>query len=251
MKSFYEKNREDDGKLLVHGASEGFPAHYHRNLEIPIVLCGEQKLSVNDKELTLKDGCLTVIDSYDVHAYKKFDGEKTGEIIVIIPYEYMQSFNARRQGLRAQADVIDNPALCQRLADIVNRFMRAEQPTEVRRTATALFLAVLYENIAWTHDRGKDEATLVRNILTHIHENYRLEISRSTIAHALGYTEAHVSRVFHRYLKTGISSYVNRLRLAYIERLRADGDGRTTIELIYEAGFQSQQTYYRCRKQLL
>lgn len=249
MKSFYEKNREDDGKLLVHGASGGFPAHYHRNLEIPIVLNGKQTLSVNDKTFTLTSGCLAVIDSYDVHTYEKFQGAETGEIVVIVPYEYMRAFNARRQNLRAKEDVVKNAALCEKLTDIVNGFMREDQPTEIRRTATSLFLSVLYENVDWTVDKGKDEATLVRKILTHIHENYRGEISRSSIAHALGYTEAHISRVFHRYLKTGISAYVNGLRLSYIDRLRQDGDDRTTIELIYEAGFKSQQTYYRCRKE--
>ncbi|MBQ8308818.1 MAG: helix-turn-helix transcriptional regulator [Clostridia bacterium] len=87
----------------------------------------------------------------------------------------------------------------------------------------------------------------IRSILAYIQQNYRAEISRKSIARALGYTEAHISRVFHRYLGVGLAEYINGLRLAYVKKLRANGDTRTTIELIYEAGFNSQQTYYRVK----
>ena len=35
----------------------------------------------------------------------------------------------------------------------------------------------------------------------------------------------------------------------YVEKMKEEGTELTTLELIYEAGFKSQQTYYRCKKQ--
>ena len=54
--------------------------------------------------------------------------------------------------------------------------------------------------------------------------------------------------IFHTYLGKGLSEYVNELRLSYIDSLIEDGDARSITELIYDAGFGSQQTYYRERK---
>ena len=132
-----------------------------------------------------------------------------------------------------------------RLAD---ELLSKEANAVVREAAIGLFLAMLGERLSFTESVTGDERVLVRKILGYIQENYRGEATRASIARALGYTEAHISRVFHRYIRTGISEYVTGLRIKYIERLRAEGDDRTTIELIYESGFKSQQTYYRVRK---
>ena len=247
MKSFYEKSRDDDRALVVHSASKGFPAHYHRNLEIAIVLSGEQKILINDKWVTLTNGCLTLIDSYDIHTYEKFLGSDDGELVVIIPYEYMGEFNERRKHLQPISAVIIDKKLCESLAQIVREFMIDNQPEYIRKSGTALFLSVLYEGTEWTVSKTRDEASLARKILSYIYENYRKEISRTSIARALGYTEAHISRVFSKYLKTGISAYVNGLRLNYIEEQLRAGDERKIVELIYDAGFKSQQTYYRVK----
>ena len=106
---------------------------------------------------------------------------------------------------------------------------------------------MLAERLEFVESRSGDDRVLMRHILIYIQENYRQNLTRASIARALGYTEAHISRVFHRYLQIGISEYINNLRLAYIARLRADGDKRPTGELIFEAGFGSQQTYYRAK----
>ena len=109
-------------------------------------------------------------------------------------------------------------------------------------------LSVLAERIEWTEEGMKGEVELVREILSYLHENYRCNIRRSDIAHTLGYTEAHISRVFHSYLSMGIPEYVSKLRLEHLENARRNGDNRSLSVRISEAGFQSQQTYYRCKK---
>ena len=88
----------------------------------------------------------------------------------------------------------------------------------------------------------------MRRVLSYIQENFRGDVSRKRISSELGYSPEHISRVFHTYLGKGLSEYVNELRLSYIDSLIEDGDARSITELIYDAGFGSQQTYYRERK---
>ncbi|MBQ8374157.1 MAG: helix-turn-helix transcriptional regulator [Clostridia bacterium] len=249
MDSYYEKFREDQARLIVHkNCDHSYAAHFHLNLEILLLKRGEYRLSVNEKAYTVNDDCIAIIDSYAVHEYRRvrqITNEKS--YVILIPFRYLQTFNARRKNGQIANCIIKDGNLCDRLINLVNDyfFCKSESVTEA---AVNLFLAELAEALHFTSTTDRNDGTLMRKILTYIQENFREKISRETIARTLGYTPAHISRVFHRYLKRGISDYVNELRLAYVKHLRRIGDNRATFELLYEAGFQSPQTYYRCKK---
>lgn len=248
MKSFYEKSREDDKRLHIQrNTRHTFAAHFHGNLEVFVVRRGRYHVRVNENEYELTDGQVAVVDSYDIHAYTQLD-ETGDDCVLIIPYDYLHAFTQRRKSLRINTPVIADEALVSELLEIVDKYLLKESGSWRKEAAIELFLATLFERLEWTEARAKDEGALVRRILAYVHGHYRDEVARGDIARALGYTEAYVSRVFHRYVDKSISEYVNGLRLEYIERRRKEGDPRTTIELIYDAGFKSQQTYYRCRK---
>ena len=250
MNSFYEKYRDDAGKLLViQDRKEVFPAHFHSNMEICFVQNGVHPVKINEREYTLTAGCIAVMDSYDIHSY--LAPTATGKACaVMIPYSYLRRFNAKRKAKKIACPVILDEALCEKLLRIVEEYLSPAQNAESEKAAIELLLALLGERLEYVESKSGDERDLVRKILVFLQENYRADVSRSTIAKALGYTQSHISKVFHRYLNTGISEYVNRLRMEYIESLKQAGDERTTTELIYEAGFKSQQTYYRVKKNL-
>lgn len=248
MKGFYEKNREDEGKLIVsRNAGHIFPAHFHRNLEIFIVRKGEYRLSIGEQSLTVGSGMVAIIDSYEIHSYDARENIDADDCVLVIPYDYVTEFTARRQGRTLKNTVVKDDVLCQSLLKIVDEYLYEQADKEVQKSAVHLLLSLLYPKLAWTNEKTREESSLVREILAYIQENYTGDVSRSTIARVLGYTEAHISRVFHRYLNKGISQYVNELRLSHIDRALARGDNRSVIELIYDAGFKSQQTYYRFR----
>ncbi|MBE5750852.1 MAG: helix-turn-helix domain-containing protein [Clostridiales bacterium] len=246
MKSFYERHRElDTLPYVLRSQAYDFPAHFHGNLEVLIVKRGEKTMHINGEEYCADNDTVTVIDSYDVHAYETKWNEDCR--VVIIPQEAAAAFHARHKNLRIKDKLIKDAALCDELLKIVDEYLLQDKSESVQAVALELFLATLNDKIEWIEERGGGEVELIRKMLAFIHENYREDVSRKTLARVLGYAEAHISRVFHRYLKTGISAYVNGLRLAYVEKRKKDGD-TTVTELIYEAGFKSQQTYYRVKK---
>lgn len=246
MKSFYERHRELDTLPYVLRSQEyDFPAHFHGNLEVLIIKRGEKTMHINGEEYYADNDTVTVIDSYDVHAYETKWNEDCR--VVIIPQKVAAAFHARHKNLRIKNKLIKDAVLCDELLKIVDEYLLQDKSESVQAVALELFLATLNDKIEWIEERGGGEVELIRKMLAFIHENYREDVSRKTLARVLGYAEAHISRVFHRYLKTGISAYVNGLRLAYVEKRKKDGD-TTVTELIYEAGFKSQQTYYRVKK---
>ena len=252
MRSYYEKTRDDSGEIMVQYDARGsFPPHFHRNLEIVLTRHGSYEILINGRMYKTEGAAVIVIDSFDLHEYIKRAPDVTGMLesrIIVVPYRYIRGFRELGRGRSIVDPVISDAALTQRLIELTESYIAPEGSEAVRKSAAELLLSILAERIEWTTECVKGEVELVREILTYIHGKYREPIRRSDIAHTLGYAEAHISRVFHSYLSMGIPEYVAKLRLDHIESALRNGDNRSLSALIYEAGFNSQQTYYRCKK---
>ena len=250
MKKFYESIREDSYIYVNREcASHLYPAHFHINPEILVVNKGGYELTVSGRRLTVGEGDIAVIDSYEAHSYdRRLNIKDVDDIVLILPYSLVDKIMQDRQGRRIADPIIHDPTLCEEICDLAEKYLIPEISDTSRQIAATLIVSRIFERANLADKERGGEAALLRSILSYVQENFRSDISRSSIAKELGYTEAHISRVFHSYIGKGISEYVNGLRLAYIDGLIREGDKRSQTELIFEAGFGSQQTYYRARK---
>ncbi len=248
MRGYYEKFRDDDTALLVaRGGEHSYSAHFHRNMEVFMVKSGQYRLTVNGETLTVNAGSIAVIDSFAVHSYERV-GERGDDCVLVIPAHYERRFERKKQGRKIVNPVILDADLCAELIALADGYLCKPSSPEAEQCACELILARLGEKLTFTEVKGREESSAVREILAYIEENFRGDVSRKTVARALGYSEAHVSRVFHRFMGEGISAYVNRLRHAYVQRMLIASPERTVMELIEEAGFTGVQTYYRTKK---
>ena len=248
MKSFYEHNRDEIKNIHISkSANHNFPAHFHLGMEFFILKKGEYSVVINGEEKHLTDGCVFICDSFDIHTYTQL--APTGEdMVIVIPYGYLTRFNSRRRGAKINCPVVCDKELCDRLIKIVDDYLISQTNEEIIKASVELFLATLEEKLQFTESKTRNESALIKEILFYIHENFKGDATRKGIAKALGYTEAHISRVFHKYLRINVSEYVNELRLNYVKQGLKDDDTLTVTQVIYEAGFKSQQTYYRVKK---
>ena len=255
MRSYYEKTRDDSGEIMLQYNAEGsFPPHFHRNLEIVLAKRGSYEILINGSVCKAEGDAVIVIDSFDLHEYTKRIPDENGmleSIVVVVPYHYVRGFREIRRGRAIAEPVICDGELTDRLMALTKEYIASQTSEAIRQNAAELMLSILAERIRWVDQRTKGEVELVREILTYIHENYRSDIKRSDIARTLGYAPAHISRVFHSYLSVGIPEYVAKLRLDHVDHARQNGDSRSLSALICDAGFNSQQTYYRCKKKYM
>ena len=246
MNSYYEKNRDDSSEIVVRrNEAPAYPLHFHANIEIFIVKKGEGKLLLDGKTQEVKEGEIVVIDAYESHGYYPMKERETDCCILVIPFSLLSGIR-KNQG-KLQGQIIKDKGLCDKLLAIVDQYLLAGNGEEVQHAAVALIWSLLAEKLRFTRGGVQDERALIRQILSYIQENYQGEVSRKKIAKALGYAEGHISRTFHKYLKVGIAEYVNKIRLLHVESQKRAGDRRKITQLIYEAGFSSQQTYYRVK----
>ena len=244
---FYEKDREDNAKVHIsRSRSHAYPSHFHQNLEVFILKSGKYILTINAHSWELGSGDIAVCDCYDVHEYSEI--EQGDDCVIVIPARLLDKFNHTRRNMRIANNVIRDEETALRLIEIADKFISNEDNRSVVDSAAQLILSILESKLRFSENQERGETDLIRKMLSYIQANFRSDITRSQIANALGYTEAHISRVFHKYMGIGIRHYINKLRMDYINALVDEGDKRSITELIYEAGFGSEQTYYRYKK---
>ena len=245
MKAYYEKNREQEGKLIVVKPCYLIKAHFHNNLEVFVVKSGNYQITYNGTVQNVSSGQVAFFDSYDVHSYDKkiSDGENC---VVLIPYKYIERFNILRNSKHVKNSVITNYNLAKKLYFIVENVFLKESKEEILQAGAELFLSYLYGAFEFG---GKDfaDGEAIIKILDYIYNNFKTGITVKTIAKSLGYSTEHVSRVFHKYLSVGLPKFINDLRLDYIENELMLSDKKKITDLIFEAGFKSVQSYYRSK----
>ena len=251
MNGFYEYYRDDKKNLVVYeGKSFIFPAHFHHKIELFILSEGIVKVTCNEKTYELDEGCIAFFNSYDVHSYDEQSSNTKGYCL-IIPAEYFARFCKRIQNKQVKNAVVKNKNLCEEICSLVKNYLVIDNSKEVKSNCIELILSLLEQNLEFTDVVSDSEATvLVKKILRYINENFREKISLDSISKEFGYSTAHISRTFGRFVKKSIPDYVNEIRLNEVNRLTSETDRKIT-ELIFTAGFNSLQTYYRFKSKFV
>ena len=246
MNTFYEIRKNQDCLLVRRNAEYNFPLHFHLDLEIVLVKTGEVPVTVNGVDYCVKAGELLVVDSYDTHGYgkNKIDGD---HCVLVVNNRYLSGWNLLRKDRALKTPLLQKATLVNELLSLVDAYLLPSNSETTIGAAVNLVLSRLADSVEFVEKKGKNERALVREILGFLQAHYREEISLKRVAKELGYTQEHISRVFHRFVKMSLSDYTNTLRLDYIDGLRIRGDERSGAELAFEAGFNSLQTYYRAK----
>ncbi len=250
MRGYYEKSREENRDIHVsYDRLNTYPEHFHMNFEIYILTAGEFEATVNKTTYRLQGGDILLVDSYDIHSYRRVSENARG-VFLVIPFACLQEFNAVRHSLPLAERVLHHPALAAEARALLERYLPADSASLLAQSTVRLLLAMLLPHLSFAEKREEKDATPMRVLLTYIAAHYRAPLSRRLIARELGYTESHLSRLFHRYMHVGLPEYIACLRLAYVEKCRKEGDRRPLTELVFEAGFGSLQSYFRYKKKM-
>ena len=252
MKYLFEHTEDKFNELTIY-RHFGYPylAHFHSNMEILFIKNGNYHMKINNADLKINAGSIVIVDHYDIHEYLDCT-EGEGDCLLIVPEKYLIAFNKRRGNRKLNGHVLHSPELTQKFISMLDGLVVPNQRDEAVASAAVNFImSVLFKEYSFSErtDDG-DDTELLKDILAYIYANYRDDISLSSIAKNLGYTQEHVSRTFHRFFEHGIRDHISELRIEYI--LSQSNANRDTItELIYSAGFKNPCTYYRQYKKFL
>lgn len=219
--------------------------HFHSALELVYVRDGIMEATLNGKFYCIQGGELLLVPSYTVHRY--FTPIKSDTLVMIIPLSYLPAFQKILGAKKFSLCHVSNKSLNKEVARCMRRCCELKQKTPdsmAIRGYIHVILALLTENIPLEDMCTKDDDTLVRNILSYLHSNYKNPLSLKSIADVFGYSASRFSHIFNKHVGCSISEYVNALRCRQVAGMLLDGDESIT-QAAMSSGFNSMRTFYR------
>lgn len=218
-------------------------AHFHNAIELVFLKKGELEVCINGVKHDILEGEVAYSGSFDIHYYNL---KENSEVYVIVAsQDYLKEFN-NFVGCKHLNNIIKAPSC---LFDFLDEWIK-EIDSENKLMSTAKLLHIL----AKLSDGNLVEKTIapksefVSNIFQFIHKNFKSNISVSKIAEKFGYSRGYISTMFTAYTGEGFNAYINRLRVLSASKEIEKNDGRKILDIAFENGFESANTFYRAYK---
>ena len=244
MKPYYELYSDYEDNIVISKRNDyTFPPHFHGSLEILILLKGKYKVNMDDKTYTAEGKSVVVSDSFCLHAFSKISPEPSDSMLIIIPSAKLKEFAALKNGKALTTSIVTDENIVSEISVLTENMMKHGDNEVIKEKYANLILALFVSSVGLSPISQQKNATILKNVLLYIADNYKEDISLKSIAYHFGYSESHISRLFHSYFRISISRYINNMRIEYIEANKKNDE--KILSLIYKAGFKSPQTYYR------
>lgn len=246
MDAFYELDRDSIDELLVEdGVMRDYPLHFHSQIELFLFVRGGFEITINGDRRELAPYTVTMADSFDLHSSTNH-ASFAENCLVIIPFRYLTDYMALKKEREIGAHFITDEGLCRELLSLAHGLARAKSELLVKAYVDHI-LGLISERVGFVTSNKMRDLELIQKILLYIEQHFKEDITLAVIAHDLGYSREHISRIFRNYFSCTLPAYVNELRLKYVSRLMAENPEYKVSFAAFEAGFNSMQTYYRVR----
>lgn len=251
MDAFFENIDKDLQVSVFRNVEHTWPTHFHANLEIFIVRHGKYEVTRNSESFEMHDGSIAIFDNYDLHSYVNKDGT-SDDCVIMIPADVSKAFDAARNGKRIKTTVIRDQKLTDTILDAIDEMNLIPVGNGVADdkyyvdSVVNYVLCLLYKRLEYAEPvvNSQTESDYIRRMLIYISEHFRGDITATSLASQMGYSREYVSRLFNKYMKESIPSYINKTRAQYVKEQKEISD-KSLTEIILDAGFKHTSSYYR------
>ena len=229
-----------------------FDASFHTDFEVLYVLSGSLRLMVDQRTFTVEPGDFELVLPNQVHATLD-STEDTVVWFADFSPDLIPSFATDLQGHMGErpyfsgrgtpAEAMLKPILLEEPTDFGNEIIpgpRMGSKYEVQ----ALLYAICAEYVKQVRivPETHPDNDLSARVAQYISENFRENLSLSSVASALNYDVFYLSRCFNQALGMSFKQYLNACRINMAKQLVHDTDRRIT-DIAAECGFQSIRTF--------
>lgn len=235
--------------------SNGYYAHFHRNVEIFCIFSGSAQVFIDDTEFELSSGDAVFIRSWQIHSYKCEEGTEVG--FALLGSRYMKTFYELFPDLFPPVFLNDkekNKELLDYMTFLSKR-NNTFSPLECY-SYTNMFLHLITSEYG-VHVRPdsvkKKGFSVLPQIIQYIYDNYNQPITLSSLAEHFHYAPLSLSRLFGRYIKIDIRNFINNVRIQHVLALKnlPENNEKSIIELAFQCGFNSVSSFYRAYHNML
>lgn len=225
------------------------PPHWHRSIEMSLVMKGSVELWVNKERKILRPGDFIFVNSGCVHQLREGDEKDTAVMMVILSYEFLKKVYPDIDRVWFQPD--PEAEGWDRIREIYGEFRKysqSPQPLDYIRMNGYLYEIVYFllaNCVAADPEAGKRVRKVNRTqkeILNFIEEHYREELTLKRMAERFGMSEEHFSRKFHQYFGIAFKTYLDRYRIyqAFADLI---GSEKSMQQIAMEQGFPNVKSF--------
>jgi len=214
-----------------------FKPHFHKNLELIYVFDGEVACTAAEKSTVLTSGQFALILSNEVHSLQSVGDSRCW--VGVFSGDFVHAFAKKTEGKTGSG-------LAFSCSEDVEFFLKQQlmtgQPSVYMLKGCLYALCSEYEKSISLIPKAEKNTLLMYAITDYIAENYRRDISLSSMAQALGYNYHYLSKSFHRIFSMSFSEFLNSYRLD--AALTALMETNTDIaQIALDSGFQSLRSF--------
>jgi AraC-like DNA-binding protein/mannose-6-phosphate isomerase-like protein (cupin superfamily) len=232
-------------KVFLHGARE-IPFHWHREMEILIILKGSAKIVVESRLCLMREGDLMIINAHEAHNSVSLSAETVICGVHLDPAHYerlgLTGFSERSFYCRSFLHGKSFDKISRTIKAFVARMILTdqEQPAEIAihaAMATALACCI-YKSVPWTKfdrndiDKNRGGRERILRVIDRLSRAYRTP-ALSELAEAEGVSLAHLSRLFRAHTGVTFRQYAQGVKLDVIMEDLLTSD--ETVSSIMEA----------------
>ena len=211
--------------FLFEGKDGGYrrEKHWHRSVEIFLILEGELKFYINNVPLSLKARDFVIVNSNEIHSIEAPEPNRT--IVVQIPMNCFSDYVEKNDyAVFARQEEAENRRLVLLIEEMYRIYQEKGFACELK--VRAMFYELLYflitEFMTVEEDRGtihqKRHLDKLSEITEYIKKNYSRQLTLIQVAGKFGFTPTYLSRMFSRYANVSYKTYLLNLRTEYGRR---------------------------------
>lgn len=251
MIPFYENTA--DKFFATQGSHITFPPHLHNAIECIYVLEGTIEMLIENTSYRIKKGEMAVVFPNIVHSYSSLNSEESLFELFIYPIKSTSKIYGAVLDKKPLYPVLSpeqiHPDIPSNLHEAVGLYSIEKPAPLLMETLILLILIRLIDRLELVKLSSNNGENIIGKAVSYITENFKNDLSLTTIAKHLGVSKFYLSRILKISLEMGVCNYINRLRVDYAKGLLSSTD-QSISQIAMESGYDSLRTFNRCFKEI-
>lgn len=246
--SYYERAAEEKGYFHFHCGEIGQTnPHFHGAVEFLFVRQGNIEVTVGGEKKILGafDACFS--DSFCVHSYLRSGAE--GIVLLGARSAFISAFSAHNGKVPPRFFRFGDFTLLDTLYSFCHKdFQDEKNRYSAFEGSVKILTSAIAENTPFLPLKSNKQNDLVCDLLKYAEENLASDLSLEALSQKFGYTREHLSRLLNKHLSENWTAYLNRARVRKAYDLLLSYPERSVMQIAWECGFESANTFYRAYK---
>lgn len=225
------------------------PLHWHRSIEINLVLEGRIILKIDGKSQRMKKGDWNIVNSGELHSNTWVEREDTYKgITLLISKSFLDTWLKEDAYLTYPEDVAGQERI-RETVEKIGRIKKESASFYQLELMEHLFLLIkllgeycVREDI---ENRGRKLKGInnIKSIINYIDEHYKETLSLAGVAAEFNYSPAHLSRLFKEHIGYNFYEYLQDVRLMNAIELLKKSENILMIDCAMESGFPNVKSF--------